>query len=48
MTTAFGSDEVCARARALGALCVVDKPFDLTAMSTLVFETAAGRGRSAP
>ena len=41
--TAFGNDEVHACARALGALRVVDKPFDLDVMRDLVFEaTAAG------
>ena len=45
LITAFGSPETHAEARSLGAVAVLDKPFDVDDLRALVLETL---GRSAP
>jgi two-component system response regulator (stage 0 sporulation protein F) len=44
VVTAFGDREVHARARALGARAVIDKPFDLAELRSVVEDLAAEHG----
>lgn len=47
MMTAYGTPEVAERALKLGAYRVVDKPFDMHALESLVLEANSARSRRA-